>query len=685
MIIYESVTICNIFAYRGKQEIKFGDGGNPINLIYGNNGFGKTSFIRALKLLFLGSGYLQSDGKVPEAIDRFVDRRKRGALSPKILLKGYDTRTPWAGVLNTDAVDNGENNFYIELHLINNGDRYTIKRSWNIYPDVSEKLIYRNNDVGTEKNDHEAQNTINAAIMPPNLIDFFIFDGEEITELAENFKLLREKIKDMLNITALNKLIENGNKLKQEYRNEALKSQETGDDIKKLESEIDNLQRNINTCNTAINNNKETLDEKNNILEAKKSELDSIKSGYIENYAQITNNINNATKNIEDSKAKLKDLSPSILFLGLDELLDELIDDTRNEVESKEMTIISQLPDLKEKISDGLATFLHDKNNSFDVLATQRKIESFIDEFVESRSANLDYINVPQISSLQTVLNLPRQNTKELSSIIQLIKKETIAKKEYSKQADDNASMNEEAVEKTKKLDEEIKGLILEIKGLEDNTEAKKADIANSQNRIQENSTKIARLEKEIKVGERIKKSKEICDNLVQIWEEYKRQREQKLLDQLRINIFDHYKQLTHKDEVARIDISDNFEITMYKDDGSLIGESGRSAGQKQLVATSIFWALYELSEDRPLPLIIDTPIARLDSSNRHRIATKYYSNISHQIIITPTDTEITRELYDSIKDKVDSVFQIQRDNNGKNPTIVKANIDEILGENNGR
>ena len=53
----KSIEISNMFSYYGKNKIDFNidDDNKNINIIYGRNGNGKTSFINCIKLLFLGT------------------------------------------------------------------------------------------------------------------------------------------------------------------------------------------------------------------------------------------------------------------------------------------------------------------------------------------------------------------------------------------------------------------------------------------------------------------------------------------------------------------------------------------------------------------------------------------------------------------------------------------------------
>ena len=110
MIFYKSITICNLFAYYGKQSVDFeAKDGKPLYLIYGNNGFGKTSFIRSMKLLFLGSGL--NKGEVPSAISNFVDKN-RGKFTPKVFLLGSGGEKIWEGALNKQACSEEQNEYF---------------------------------------------------------------------------------------------------------------------------------------------------------------------------------------------------------------------------------------------------------------------------------------------------------------------------------------------------------------------------------------------------------------------------------------------------------------------------------------------------------------------------------------------------------------------------------------------
>jgi DNA sulfur modification protein DndD len=41
-----------------------------------------------------------------------------------------------------------------------------------------------------------------------------------------------------------------------------------------------------------------------------------------------------------------------------------------------------------------------------------------------------------------------------------------------------------------------------------------------------------------------------------------------------------------------------------------------------------------------PLPAVIDTPMARLDSAHRQNLVERYFPHASHQVIVLSTDSE---------------------------------------------
>jgi len=85
------------------------------------------------------------------------------------------------------------------------------------------------------------------------------------------------------------------------------------------------------------------------------------------------------------------------------------------------------------------------------------------------------------------------------------------------------------------------------------------------------------------------------------------------------------------------------------------------SAGEKQLLATSLLWGLARAS-GRPVPTIIDTPLGRLDSSHRKHLIERYFPFASHQVLLLSTDEEIVDKYYKELEPYVARSYLLQHD-----------------------
>jgi len=114
------------------------------------------------------------------------------------------------------------------------------------------------------------------------------------------------------------------------------------------------------------------------------------------------------------------------------------------------------------------------------------------------------------------------------------------------------------------------------------------------------------------------------------------------------------------KDNMRRISIDPNrFSVTVIDRDGHPIPKSQLSAGEKQVYAISMLWALAKTSR-RPLPVIIDTPLARLDGDHRQLLAENYFPHASHQVLMLSTDTEVDESYFETISPSISHAYLLE-------------------------
>jgi DNA sulfur modification protein DndD len=108
-------------------------------------------------------------------------------------------------------------------------------------------------------------------------------------------------------------------------------------------------------------------------------------------------------------------------------------------------------------------------------------------------------------------------------------------------------------------------------------------------------------------------------------------------------------KDLLHREgALAKVAIDPNSSIVRLLD-GKGEEIPVPSAGEKELFALSLIHGLGRLSH-RDAPLVIDTPLGRLDKAHRHAIVSKFMPSASHQVIVLSTDSEVDDDLYELLK-----------------------------------
>lgn len=131
-------------------------------------------------------------------------------------------------------------------------------------------------------------------------------------------------------------------------------------------------------------------------------------------------------------------------------------------------------------------------------------------------------------------------------------------------------------------------------------------------------------------------------------------------VSKLEEHILTGYRQLMRKESLVsslRIDPGD-CRLHLLSASGAEIHPGRLSAGERQLLATSILWGLARAS-GRPVPVVIDTPLGRLDSKHRQLLADRYFPNASHQVILLSTDEEIDAGLLDRLAPRIGRKYQL--------------------------
>ena len=125
----------------------------------------------------------------------------------------------------------------------------------------------------------------------------------------------------------------------------------------------------------------------------------------------------------------------------------------------------------------------------------------------------------------------------------------------------------------------------------------------------------------------------------------------EKKLGELEQQVTQSFLLLLHKSSmVHRVMVeTDTFRLELYDTEGEPLPIQRLSAGEKHLLAIAFLWGLANAS-GRQLPVVIDTPLGRLDSEHRSHLVERYFPKASHQVLLLSTNTEIRAEEVEQLR-----------------------------------
>jgi DNA sulfur modification protein DndD len=164
------------------------------------------------------------------------------------------------------------------------------------------------------------------------------------------------------------------------------------------------------------------------------------------------------------------------------------------------------------------------------------------------------------------------------------------------------------------------------------------------------------------------------CEDLVALLTEYADQLREKKIAELQERTFEMYRKLASKgDLVASVEIDPKTYLITIKDrSGHVVAKQNLSAGEKEVFAISLLWGLAQTSQLQ-LPVVIDTPLSRLDSTHRDRIVRNYFPNAGHQVIVLSTDTEVDRSYYRQLEPHLQHAVQLRFDKHRELTTLEEG------------
>lgn len=139
------------------------------------------------------------------------------------------------------------------------------------------------------------------------------------------------------------------------------------------------------------------------------------------------------------------------------------------------------------------------------------------------------------------------------------------------------------------------------------------------------------------------------------------------------------FRGLHHKDQVARIEIQNDGKALLYSHEGSEI-TLPKSSGESQLFVLSLVGALAEVTGYK-VPLIVDTPLARLSEEHCRNLLEYWSADSSRQVILLAQDKEIGAIEFGRLKESVVKSYLLQHSQVGHGVGLTEAIPDSYFAK----
>ena len=653
---FTRIELENIFAYVGNVVLDVSETTSDKNivLVWGRNGMGKTSLLNAIKLLFLGAENrsMRSIGFPPRI------------LGPRQYVLGDGAS--WSGVINRRAYQQDPDSIArVKVNWETGSDAVSAERRWRKHgAGYQESLVVFD---GQSRLTAEAAEERLQDFLPRDFVGFFFFDGEEIKGLAE--MAAGRKAVDFDRVLRTSFITEIASELSRiaRERQRALLEVSVQEQLAAVESEITRAESAKTAAEEYIVGREEELidcrREQSQLLARRDNLRSGASSAEREELELRRDQLQGHVKELAEDICRLvPGVAPMIANPGLVSAALTELEERLSKGGSGEESIVLRIkkalplwlekgpPKLQQKTRSTLAGMLGARLDSLVDRAPPSGLFASLDpeRAVRVRETLLGFVSPEQ---RQTHYHLLANTHRARLELLQV--SEALMELEVGSEA--TVSEYREITERLERVQDDIERI--------------NQDIGQQKRRLQDAQ---ATLDKKLEELKRLEKASvraaadsqdvryigRLARSLNDLREDLRREMRERVMalinEKFQILVHDH-------DFVHTIELDDTYTLTFRDRTGREIGRSSLSSGIKQLAATALLWAMKEVPEHE-VPVIIDTPLGRIDRENQENMLLNYYPNLAEQVIVLPTNAEIDDRKYELIRNRIATEYRIQNE-----------------------
>ncbi len=645
---FRKLTIENYKSFQFPTEIPFpvGEGGRSIFLIGGMNGAGKTSIMEAINYCLYGAK--------PDEIFRNINRREKA--------KGNA---------------NASFELFIEMDDLS---ELVVKRSWTAGAitdpkprDLTERLVVvRDGKRVSVKNQEMWQDFIRATI-PPSITQFFFFDGEKIQEIAADDHSevrLKSSLEAALGIQYINRLASDILYIKQEERKGFVEISD--EDLEYKQSE---LKREKSKFSRKTQERKAVLAElddfKGQLEEAKKRFQAAFQSP--PESREVTRELEKkrvfASNRLAQVESEIRSLCEKALPFGI---TGRLFDGLRSRIEAERESASGQaIRENAKELAKRIVRVVEEPEPIYREKLSPEKMKELERRICRLLKEGDPYAKVAKVLNLSDrdaarVLNkmesIEGGDVFLLKSLLEE-KQELAVQVRQSEGSIHSGGINESERELFDQLQAEMEGCSTQIGRKAEQLRLLEEGILSLEKRANEIEVEIEKLYEKHNVSKEKADFIDECDAIATLLQKFIVRLRKNKVHLLQEKTFEMYRLLSSRSGLIKDIVIDDktYEVRISDRNGHEIRKSALSAGEKEVFAVSLLWGLAQNSQLK-LPIIIDTPLSRLDSVHRDNIVNNYFPNAGEQVVILSTDTEIDKDYYRALEPRLSGAAILEFD-----------------------
>ena len=664
-MLLKTVSFRDYCLYAGEQTFNLApktNGNNqakkPVVLFGGKNGAGKTTLLDALRLGLYGKQSFEenlTEPKYKEALRSRIHQPRNGSKAPQSAKIAIE----------------------FDLSSLGQTNSYRVERIWEDKEGkIEERLRVSKDDRLLDEIDAEHWPTFIAEIVPERLSQLFFFDGEKIKSIAEDIssnQAIASSIRSLLGLDIVDRLntdlgIFLARRVKVSEAEEAIKElNEHLSETEKIDEKIGKLrQRELPEIQTKI----QSIQNEINKIENKLRETGwSYASERDQNKAKeevYQNRISDLERDLrlETEREFAFSLCPNIAQRLMDQLAKDeetkkllLVKKETEGIENQLKEKIGKLNNLQEEVSNEVLSTIKE------VFYPYKKDDDSIGPVVHQISPSL------QARIARIFMEIAPRAAKRIENL-NIKFERNHSKLSKTKRELDKAPQDDLIQPTISLLSQQNRELgKLQEKKIEIDSELISLEFAKK-----ESVRKAEAAQKEINKKAKGNQKANYVNRLKPVLEEYEKEITKLKISSLEKAVAECFQRIIRKPGFAeKVTVDpETFEAKLYDPHGNPIPRSDLSSGEKQIFAISVLWGLAKTS-GRPLPVVIDTPLGRLDSEHRKNLVNNYFPEAAHQVIMLSTDTEVDESLYKDLEPHLSHCYELVYDSE-KGATQSKPN-----------